>query len=546
MIDPNEPRRLSFAAQFGVFVFCFSLLCVNLGGVVLSRHEVLAAQPAREMLATGDWIIPRFAGEPRLVKPPTTGWVLAAAMWVAGSRAEWIVRLPGVIAGALCCVLIARVTARILGARAGLYAGLLQGTSYFILMQARLAEADIFLCLAVTAAMGVLMQFCLEGGEKPTLRSITLTSLAFYVFVAVAFLFKGPAGPAFVLLASIAYAAWARDRRVVRLLIDPAGLVVFIAIAGAWPFLAYRAYPPIVDVWFRETGGRFAGEMGDPEPWWFYVVNVPFILLPWFPLAVIGTIAGVRRGWHHKPAGRLLICWLSAGLVLLSISAWKHKHYALPLVPACLPATAVGLMLWLRFAREQAKPRPLLSAAIVLIVAVGIALAGRRAVPSGSGVMILVASAFAVGGLFVVVADWLRKDYLRAVGIFATAWLTIAAVEWKVLPRFEGYRPFADFARELNQTLPRDATVWLVEMGEHHIAYYLDRPLRRMDDSSANSGRLFFEINWNDRLLVPTQDVERLRNRAPGPIVVERDMPPMPRNKYERLSLLRFTRPTSP
>jgi len=53
---------------------------------------------AREMLETGNWLVPQFWYEPHLDKPPMTYWVEALSMKLFGLN-EWAVRLPLALAG---------------------------------------------------------------------------------------------------------------------------------------------------------------------------------------------------------------------------------------------------------------------------------------------------------------------------------------------------------------------------------------------------------------------------------------------------------------
>ena len=44
----------------------------------LAEHEVIVAQSARQMILTGDWLIPRYLDTPFLVKPPLAAWLVAS------------------------------------------------------------------------------------------------------------------------------------------------------------------------------------------------------------------------------------------------------------------------------------------------------------------------------------------------------------------------------------------------------------------------------------------------------------------------------------
>jgi len=43
----------------------------------LNNHECFVSITAREMLESGDWIMPTYNGEPRLEKTPLSYWLVA-------------------------------------------------------------------------------------------------------------------------------------------------------------------------------------------------------------------------------------------------------------------------------------------------------------------------------------------------------------------------------------------------------------------------------------------------------------------------------------
>ena len=53
---------------------------------------------AREMIETGDWVVPHLWYLPHLDKPPMTYWLVAVSMKLFGQN-EWAARLPLALAG---------------------------------------------------------------------------------------------------------------------------------------------------------------------------------------------------------------------------------------------------------------------------------------------------------------------------------------------------------------------------------------------------------------------------------------------------------------
>src|SRR5262249_52462826 len=71
----------------------------------LVREETRWASGAREMLATGDWVVPRQQGRVFPERPPMTMWTMAAVGWFRGDVDAIAIRLPSVIAVVLTSLL---------------------------------------------------------------------------------------------------------------------------------------------------------------------------------------------------------------------------------------------------------------------------------------------------------------------------------------------------------------------------------------------------------------------------------------------------------
>src|SRR5713101_2902439 len=86
--------------------------------------EARYAEIPREMLATGDFVIPRLNGVPYFEKPPLLYWCNAASLAVFG-QTPWAARLPTRLAGAGTVATLAAGVAAAGGLELGLAAGIL-------------------------------------------------------------------------------------------------------------------------------------------------------------------------------------------------------------------------------------------------------------------------------------------------------------------------------------------------------------------------------------------------------------------------------------
>ncbi|MFP6906548.1 MAG: glycosyltransferase family 39 protein, partial [Verrucomicrobiota bacterium] len=157
------------------------------------QQELRVGICARNMVESGDWIIPDFQGQPRLRKPPLSYWMSASAMKLSGSQGVFAARFPTILA-AVALVLVVLAAGRTwISPRGGLMAALLLASSIGFLRHGRLAETDITLTLFTTAS--ILLVY--RALEQRSLRHWIGAGLC----MGLGILAKGPAALALPLLA---------------------------------------------------------------------------------------------------------------------------------------------------------------------------------------------------------------------------------------------------------------------------------------------------------------------------------------------------------
>lgn len=131
-----------FKALAVLLVLLLPALLVGLDNrPVFKVQEVRVAETAREMLESGDWVVPRYNGDLRLQKPPLPYWLTAISYRLAGVG-EVTTRLPSVLFGLLAATLIWLWAQREIGLRAAANSALILVTSYIGLRYFRSGEAD--------------------------------------------------------------------------------------------------------------------------------------------------------------------------------------------------------------------------------------------------------------------------------------------------------------------------------------------------------------------------------------------------------------------
>ena len=110
MRDHAFYTRLALITFLGLFLY----LLGNHAASPWDRDEPRYAEAAREMVASGDYVLPRFHGEVRYDKPPLIYWVMAAAYRVTGPNA-FGTRLPSAITAAIAVFLTGLVGRSLVG-----------------------------------------------------------------------------------------------------------------------------------------------------------------------------------------------------------------------------------------------------------------------------------------------------------------------------------------------------------------------------------------------------------------------------------------------
>lgn len=370
----SGPDRGGWRDALLVAVVAGTVFFFQLGGTRLwDRDEPRNAGCAAEMLAAGDWIVPRFNDQLRFHKPVLTYWLMMSAYQVFGVS-EFAARFWSAALGVGTCLLTWRIGSLLLGRRAGLLAGLILPGSTLFVLASRAATPDAPLIFCWTAAIWVYVESLkprwIEGaagtcsGNRGWFPRRLPVVAAFYGFIALGALAKGLAGvvPPMAII-GLFLMLRINDGRRWWLVFHPgvflsalismrplAGLVVVLAIAGPWYGLVAAAtegeFPRLF--FLREHLGRatqtFEGHSGG---WWFYPLA---LLAGMFPWSVFAVPVALESGWHrtkvNRPGVTLLVCWIAVTLGLFSLASTKLPSYITPCLPAAAILTGHAVGLW--------------------------------------------------------------------------------------------------------------------------------------------------------------------------------------------------------
>ena len=344
---------------------------------MLDPDEGRYAQIPREMLASGDFITPRFNDLKYFEKPPLQYWATAGVYALFGFT-EWTSRAWAVGLGFACLPLIFAWTRRLYGDDAALTAVGALGVSPFFLVIGHLNLLDAAFTFWLTAAV---LAFVLAQTAPPGGTAERRAMLAAWALAALAVLSKGIVVGVLAGSALVLYALIARDAQTWRRLHLSKGLALFGLVAVPWFLLVSLRNPSFPGFFFvHEHFTRFLTTVHQRvEPWWFFLPLLLAAVLPWLvPLA-----RAARAAWTAAPASaartpfrplRFLLIYAAVILAFFSASGSKLAPYILPMVPVLAVLTGAYLRDPGRLARHAARA----AAPLVVFVAAGLLIYSAR------------------------------------------------------------------------------------------------------------------------------------------------------------------------
>ncbi len=317
--------------QMALLAIAALFMFTNLSYPLIDRDETRYAEIPREMLATGNWVLPQLNFQTYYDKPPLLYWLCAVSFQLFGIS-EFAARLVPAAAALSTMAATMWFGARNFSNRVGLLSGVVLMLSVGFAFTSRYLLLDGVLALFVSLSL-----FTAYEAIKTSRLKMGWWVLS-GVFVGLAFLTKGPL--ALVLwLPPVAAMAWLSDS-----FAKPKwwqygviGLVTS-AIVVPW-FVAVSFQDPSFVREFLVTHNvrRFAGEF-HPKPIWYFI---PVLLVaghPWSFLTIpyarflFGRSENVRRG--RSPLNGYLLLWSGWVFAFFSVSSCKLPTYLLPAAPA--------------------------------------------------------------------------------------------------------------------------------------------------------------------------------------------------------------------
>jgi 4-amino-4-deoxy-L-arabinose transferase-like glycosyltransferase len=301
----------------------------------------------RDMVANGEWLLPRVGGDVYADKPPLYFWFMGLALLATGSlRIAFL--LPSLLSGLACLVMIYDLGRRLWNRETGFVAALALLFTVQFAWQVRQAQIDAMLLFwCVLSLYGLLRHLLL--GPAWIWYAVGWAAAGFGVITkGVGFLPLLVLIP-FALMRDQRWSPRTRDATAILWAIGPPAFIAAVAIWLVPMLLAANADPTLAayrdEILFRQTLDRYTSAWHHQEPFWYFIVQViPGLWLP-LTLLVPWLIPRWRKAWQQGDLRiSLLLSWVGLVVLFFSLSSGKRGVYILPALPAVALATAPYLM----------------------------------------------------------------------------------------------------------------------------------------------------------------------------------------------------------
>jgi len=321
-LERDQKVFLAFILVSGLILFW------NLWGRSLENHGYIRyAEIAREMIRSGDWVVPRLNGEIFIDKPPLLFWLIAIPSYFYGSVTPLIARLPSALSAWIGVVVLFLWAKKVYGTTlSGLLAGGALLSSYQYFTQARLAKTDIVLCLFIILAL-----YFFHLGYSEARKGWRFTFYGFSFFsIGVSTLTKGPFGLFIPLM--IIFVFLIKERRWKIFLSGEfllgCGILVMAVLPWVLLFIDRIGWEEYITLLIENK------ILTRRAPFYFYFIEIWGQFFPWsIVIPYLSFYVWRRRDKIWNSDASLFIIWFAVLFIILTLFKFKASRYMLPALP---------------------------------------------------------------------------------------------------------------------------------------------------------------------------------------------------------------------
>ncbi len=325
LFNTNESRNATRFYGVAFFVFIVLVTLIHNNSVsIWDQDEGAYASFAKNMLQTGNWLVPQAMWSEIHRKPPLHFWNIALAFKLFGVN-EFALRLPAACFTCLTYALIFFGGTKLFGKQLSLTALLILSTSILVPILAKVSVVDSTLLFFTTlCAFSVL--FILLHRNK-------IFVFVFWLSFALALLTKGPPIILFSIIFTSTLFIFHPNRKNLLLLHPWFFLPIAIIPFAYWCYLTTLTDGGVFLKWMydwyilKRINGSVLGQTGLPGTHLLVMLLSFFPYFMFLPALFKSLVSGIRKNIEHEI---IFVAWFFAAWFIYELSPSKLPAYVLP------------------------------------------------------------------------------------------------------------------------------------------------------------------------------------------------------------------------
>lgn len=459
-----------------LFILCGYLFFVQLGGMALTDpDETFYAQSAKEMLSRNEWVTAYLYGKPQFEKPVFIYWLIELSYKAFGVN-EFAARLPSAIFALIGIFAIYLLGNLLFNRRVGALSAVMLASCVEYVILSRACVTDMV--LSTFMLLGVLFFFYGYFKEKKYFYLLSSAAFAFAVLT------KGPVAILLPGVGLLIFLAIAKDLKAILKMPLAFMVLVFIAVAGPWYFLAYKHNGKVfLDAFFGfQNITRFTQSEHKIGSQFYY--NIPIALGGFFPWSVF-----LPYGFWHlfkkaKTAGKasiFILTWFFVIFIFFSISSTKLPTY---IFPCFISLALISAVFWDDFLKNARNPSPLTKAmkisyyALIAIIVLGAIGAAIYVILDYPVILtgVIVSGLVLICGAALSLRLFIKGRFTSSVLMIVIALaIFLCPIGMLVVPEIEHYETSKVIAEKLNTLMKKDDTMGSESNYLAGLAFYTDK-----------------------------------------------------------------------
>ena len=502
----------------GVIFVGILLLALFWFGALDLRHLIPSdegryAEIAREMVVSGNWIVPRYNEYLYFEKPPLQMWATALTFEIFG-LGEWQARLWSGLTSFLTIIFVGYTVSKLWSTPLGIICAIVLAASPLWFVGGHFNSLDMGIAFFLS---GALLSLMLALHAQAQSKTEMLWMLVCWSMMAMAVLSKGLIGIVLPGLVLLVYAVTGKDFISLKRLHWFKGLLLFFLITSPWFVMISQKHPIFIDFFFiREHFERFtSNEHQRSAPWYFFLTLLLVGFIPWLfhlPRAFMQAVTNRQdQSSEFKPLW-LCFIWVVSITLFFSLSNSKLPGYIFPVIPALAILTGHAIVHLFRSPKiTDHSSSKLWQAQLVffgllflggLFFVSKISKSGQAHEVQAYTQYATIIGATLVFGVLGCVSAWIfRHHAIKSLIVYATTMLVVAftaGTGHEYLGRASsGY----DLAMTAKPYIQKNDPLYGVKTLDHTVPFYLEHPLIMVEFQD----ELAFGISQEPSRWIPTE-----------------------------------------